>query len=172
MNKMVIEQKIKDASNIRFLSSLLLVTNLFVFIFFIAFYVNYVIITTDGVPNTSYIVPLVFLIIFAAVWLVLWILSIIKLYFYEFEKERNRKLRLIFATIMVFSSFIASILSIIWANKEIEHLNSLKYGQNPSSSYRKPNKEEIDDLNNDENDSINEADMTNPKTKEVKKSNN
>ena len=172
MNKMVIEQKIKDASNIRVLSSLAFVANLFVFIFLITFYVNYVIITTDGVPNTSYIVPLVFLIIFAAVWLVLWILSIIKLYFYEFEKERNRKLRLIFATIMVFSSFIASILSIIWANKEIEHLNSLKYGQNPSSSYRKPNKEEIDDLNNDENDSINEADMTNPKTKEVKKSNN
>ena len=171
MNKMVIEQKIKDASNIRVLSSLVFVANLFVFIFLITFYVNYGN-TTNGVSNTSYIVPLVFLIIFAAVWLVLWILSIIKLYFYEFEKERNRKLRLIFATLMVFSSFIASILSIIWANKEIEHLNSLKYGQNPSSSYRKPNKEEIDDLNNDENDSINEADMTNPKTKEVKKSNN
>lgn len=171
MNKMVIEQKIKDASNIRVLSSLLLVANLFMFIFFITFYVNYGN-TTNGVSNTHYIVPLVFLIIFAAIWLVLWILSIIKLYFYEFEKERNRKLRLIFATIMVFSSFIASILSIIWANKEIEHLNSLKYGQNPSSSYRKSNKEEIDDLNNDENDSINEADMTNPKTKEVKKSNN
>ena len=171
MNKMVIEQKIKDASNIRVLSSLLLVANLFVFIFFIAFYVNYGN-TTNGASNTSYIVPLVFLIIFAAVWLVLWILSIIKLYFYDFEKERNRKLRLIFATIMVFSSFIASILSIIWANKEIKHLNSLKYGQNPSSSYRKSNKEEIDDLNNDENDSINEVDMTNPKTKEVKKSNN
>ena len=171
MNKMVIEQKIKDASNIRVLSSLAFVANLFVFIFLITFYVNYGI-DINGVENRHYIVPFVFLIIFAAIWLVLWILSIIKLYFYEFEKERNWKLRLIFATIMVFSSFIASILLIIWANKEIEHLNSLKYGQNPSSSYRKPNKEEIDDLNNDENDSINEADMTNPKTKEVKKSNN
>lgn len=118
--KELIKKKIKDIKHIRFLSYFVLFDSIVFYVLFCLF-LSFTIFINNYVDYSFAITITILFWIFLFLWLVSGVILIIKLFIYNDEKETNSKLRLIAAILMIFISFIASILSIIWSKREQEY---------------------------------------------------
>lgn len=118
--KELIKKKIKDIKHIRFLSYFVLFDSIVFYVLFCLF-LSFTIFINNYVDYSFAITITILFWIFLFLWLVSGVILIIKLFIYNDEKETNSKLRLIAAILMIFISFIASILSIVWSKREQEY---------------------------------------------------
>lgn len=141
------KKKIKDIKHIRFLSYFVLFDSIVFYVLFCLF-LSFTIFINNYVDYSFAITITILFWIFLFLWLVLEVILIIKLFIYNDEKETNSKLRLIAAILMIFISFIASILSIVWSKREQEYHEKNLFSLDA-------NKTEINNSNGNDTNSIN-----------------
>ena len=145
--KELIKKKIKDIKHIRFLSYFVLFSTIAFYVLFCLF-LSFTIFINNYVDYSFAITITTLFWIFLILWLVSEVILIIKLFIYNDEKETNSKLRLIAAILMIFISFIASILSIVWSKREQEYHEKKLFSLDT-------NKTEINNSNGNDTNSIN-----------------
>ena len=145
--KELIKKKIKDIKHIRFLSYFVLFDSIVFYVLFCLF-LSFTIFINNYVDYSFAITITILFWIFLFLWLVSEVILIIKLFIYNDEKETNSKLRLIAAILMIFISFIASILSIVWSKREQEYHEKNLF-------FLDTNKTEINNSNGNDTNSIN-----------------
>ena len=145
--KELIKKKIKDIKHIRFLSYFVLFDSIVFYVLFCLF-LSFTIFINNYVDYSFAITITTLFWIFSFLWLVSWVILIIKLFIYKDEKETNSTLRLIAAILMIFIWFIAPILSIVWSKREQEYHEKKLFSLDT-------NKTEINNSNGNDTNSIN-----------------
>ena len=145
--KELIKKKIKDIKHIRFLSYFVLFDSIVFYVLFCLF-LSFTIFINNYVDYSFAITITTLFWISLFLWLVSEVILIIKLFIYKDEKETNSTLRLIAAILMIFISFIASILSIVWSKREQEYHEKKLFSLDT-------NKTEINNSNGNDTNSIN-----------------
>lgn len=145
--KELIKKKIKDIKHIRFLSYFVLFDSIVFYVLF-SLFLSFTIFINNYVDYSFAITITTLFWISLFLWLVSEVILIIKLFIYKDEKETNSTLRLIAAILMIFISFIASILSIVWSKREQEYHEKKLFSLDT-------NKTEINNSNGNDTNSIN-----------------